>query len=158
MSRPKSDLEKRFWSKVNIKGEDECWEWKAGKVPDGYGTFRLNHKSEHAHRIAFVLLGGLLTEEKPFVLHHCDNPACCNSKHLFAGNQQDNIRDMIIKNMAVYVHGEKAGASKLKESDVIKIRNLKGVMTQKEIGKMFNVTRVTISDIHNRNKWRHLCG
>lgn len=27
--------EKLFWSKIDIKGPNECWNWKAGK--DSYG-------------------------------------------------------------------------------------------------------------------------
>ena len=33
----KKPLEQRFWEKVDIRGEDECWNWKAHKIPQGYG-------------------------------------------------------------------------------------------------------------------------
>jgi len=25
--RKRKSLEERFWSKINIKGKDDCWEW-----------------------------------------------------------------------------------------------------------------------------------
>ena len=32
--------------------------------------------------------------------HHCDNPACINPEHLYAGTHEDNVRDMIARNRA----------------------------------------------------------
>lgn len=28
----------KFWSKVEILEENECWVWLAGVTPDGYGS------------------------------------------------------------------------------------------------------------------------
>jgi len=53
----------RFWSKVNIKGEDECWEWLAHKNQDGYGRIRMPKDFlgvifPMAHRVAYKLVYG----------------------------------------------------------------------------------------------------
>ena len=29
--------------------------------------------------------------------HRCDNPPCCNVRHLFIGTRHDNVQDMILK-------------------------------------------------------------
>ena len=54
--------------------------------------------------------------------------------------------------------GEKSGNHKLKNFDIIEIRRLsdEGILTQKEIAKMFGVSRVTISNIKNRKYWKHI--
>jgi hypothetical protein len=29
-----------FWRNVDIKTDDECWEWKLSRTPQGYGRVR----------------------------------------------------------------------------------------------------------------------
>jgi len=53
--------------------------------------------------------------------------------------------------------GERNGASKLTDVEVMSIRRLlqKG-LTQQAIAERFGVTQRTISDIKLRKKWRHV--
>jgi hypothetical protein len=87
----------RFWSRVDISGgENACWEWQGGRTIEGYGGYNTPLTSgahRHAYYFAYrELPGGLL------VCHHCDNPPCCNPKHLFLGTHLDNMRDKARKN------------------------------------------------------------
>ena len=52
-----------------------------------------------------------------------------------------------------YVNGEKHGASKLKESQVLEIRSLRGAKTQMELAKQFNISRSVIQAILYRKIW-----
>ena len=83
----------RFWSKVDKRGPDDCWEWKGAKRSVfGYGGFSLNGKEVLAHRMAAMMChdnGNNL----PMVLHSCDNPKCVNPKHLRWGTQRENMTD-----------------------------------------------------------------
>ena len=87
---------KRFWAKVNKKGDNECWEWLAGKNSGGYGAFELNKKTVTASRISWSLLNGEISSDI-FVCHSCDNPSCVNPNHLFTSDNQGNVDDMIRK-------------------------------------------------------------
>lgn len=52
--------------------------------------------------------------------------------------------------------GEDSGTAKLKEEQVLEIRGLKGKFTQSDIGRMFNVSRTTISFILSNKRWKHI--
>lgn len=68
-----------------------CREWGAARNGDGYGEVRLNRKTQKAHRVAWMIAHGEI--DKVCVLHHCDNPPCCEELHLFTGTNQDNVDD-----------------------------------------------------------------
>jgi len=85
----------RFWSKVDVRGRDECWEWQASGSK-GYGRLMMDGVTWGAHRLAFTLVKGRIPDGM-CVLHSCDNPPCCNPAHLFIGTHADNMRDMAKK-------------------------------------------------------------
>lgn len=86
----------RFWSKVDRRGPEECWEWKCGRGDFGYGAFSIKHRNRGAHRVAWVLSNGPIPRGM-WVCHSCDNPPCCNPAHLFLGTHQDNEDDKTAK-------------------------------------------------------------
>jgi len=90
-------LEERFWSKVDVCGPDECWEWMAGKTGDGYGAVSRGRKCEgsvSAHRAVWELIIGPIPDGF-YVLHHCGNKGCVNPGHLFLGTGSDTNRMML---------------------------------------------------------------
>ena len=88
------DISKRFWSKVNILSDDECWEWKAGIKSTGRGNFSIGRKTIQAHRMSWILTYGDIPDNM-LVCHTCDNGLCVNPKHFFLGTHKDNTLDMI---------------------------------------------------------------
>lgn len=98
----KLNIGDRFWSKVDRSvGPISCWIWKACITPNGYGKVWDGDQYSPAHRVAYLLDGGIVTKEKPDVLHKChefgfvDNRLCCNPLHLKAGSQSENMRDCV---------------------------------------------------------------
>lgn len=83
----------RFWSKVDVRGPDECWLWTAGTSQEGYGQCRFG-KMCAAHRVAYVLLVGPIPEglQLDHVCHNidlscaggptCPHRRCVNPAHL----------------------------------------------------------------------------
>jgi hypothetical protein len=98
LTRP--DVQTRFWAKVHIKGPDDCWVWTGAQRKGSgyrYGHFKLKkwHTATSA-RCAFAI-GKMVDPGSLSVLHHCDNPLCCNPAHLYLGTQADNNRDTIMR-------------------------------------------------------------
>jgi|SRR5579872_904172 len=151
------DIE-RFWSHVDVRGPDECWPWKASRNKTGYGQFMLgkpNNRCWLASRIAFRVTHG--EDAYPLsVLHSCDFPACCNGKHLFKGDQLDNMRDASRKGRIN--QGSNNYWAKLSDEKVRQIRNIhaSGSLDMEHIAKRFRVTPSLISMIISRRIWRHI--
>ena len=124
--RPDEFAEKdimRFWSKVEIRGHDECWPWTSGKANYGYGLFgiggRKNHRKHRAHRVAYALEHGSLSAES-VVRHKCDYTGCCNPAHLQLGTKADNSRDMVMRGRSS--KGGRHGTPILTAENVINMR------------------------------------
>lgn len=146
-----------FWSKVDIKSEDECWEWNRGKDSKGYGQLQYKGTKCTASRMAWILANNVdysSLRSEDFVLHKCDNPSCCNPKHLYLGNAKDNMRDRCERNPT---SPKIFGSNKAKLCDVeikiIREMELSGKYTQIYIAEIFEVSRTTISRIWKSNKF-----
>lgn len=148
--------ETKFWRNINRQNTNGCMNWLKNKDPDGYGKLRWKGKQTLAHRLVWTLVHGQIPADL-CCLHICDNPGCCNVKHLFLGTQADNIKDMVSKNR--HYKGEAHHKAKLTENDVLDIRRLgeKGLL-HREIARKFNITRPVVSYILRGYNWKHVGG
>lgn len=145
----------RFWSRVDVRGPDECWLWHGTIMRNGYGTFSIRHKAFYAHRLSVELCGEDATGLD--VCHHCDTPLCVNPRHLFLGTAKDNILDMVRKGRGNRAKGERNKSSRLTSQDVIEIRRLhESGVSKRQLSKMFNVGRTTIRSLLSGKTWKHV--
>lgn len=149
----------RFWSKVNRTTNDEsCWEWIAGKRRRGYGRFTITvdtnkDKGFVSTRVAYFIHTGVDPNEK-CVLHTCDNPSCVNPNHLFLGTNKDNTEDMMSKGRGIQPLGSKCGRSKIKEEDVLKIRELVADgKKQNHVASLYGIDQSAVSNIIRGRNW-----
>ena len=122
---------------ITMRGNDDCWEWK-GKLnkKDGRPYFTVDGKRRAAYVYVIETYSGQMAKEQ-YILHSCDNPVCCSPYHLYFGNHQDNMNDMKERER----HG-------LPKNVVRAIRRLRSEgRTQKEVAKLYGVSRETISAI-----------
>jgi hypothetical protein len=93
----------RLLSRVDIRSDAECWPWMGAKTTFGHGRVKVAGKLYSPHRLIYHIACEPLPPDDsrdwhgPVVMHSCDNPACCNPKHLSVGTQLQNINDMDAK-------------------------------------------------------------
>lgn len=147
-----SDKDKeRFWTKVDIKSEEECWPWKDCLQKNGYGYLSVGGRSGKdipAHRIAKTLSTGEEISDGLVVMHSCDNPPCCNPGHLECGTQTNNIKDMVNKDRSAISYGNANVNWDI--VDIIRQSSLTG----KELSDQLSIPTPTISKIRNHKTWK----
>jgi len=139
-----------FWSKVDIRGPEECWPWMARTRWKGYGKMTRNGTTFWAHRLAFESTGRQAGEM--MVCHTCDNRACCNPVHLFLGDARANSDDKVAKGRQA--RGRQFPQTKLSEKDVRFIRQ--SPLSDTALARKYGVGRATIYNARNARSWAHL--
>lgn len=151
----KSDIA-RFWSKIDkIDKDEKCWLWTTGLGSNGYGQFYTNKVPGipfKAHRISFAI-----TNEDPGELnvnHTCDTPACVNPDHLWAGTQQEGMKDRDEKERTF--RGETHANHVLTEKQAKKI--LASDKSYASLSRKYDVDPQTIANLKQGRAWKHLGG
>lgn len=169
----------RFWSKVDIKGANDCWPWKAkSRGVNGYGLLKhFSGANIIASRISCFLAHGAPPYSGARTLHSCDNPPCCNPQHLRWGTAKDNVEDAMkrkrhinpprchdvpaweAKRKKAMPRGQAVWNQSLDETTVRKIWNLhfqkKNVS---EIAILTGCKKHVVSDVCRGKSWQHLEG
>lgn len=169
-------FEDEFWKHVDKSGgPDACWPGLGRHR--FYRNVRQGGRIRTRHRVAWELTNGPIPEGL-WVLHHCDNPPCCNPAHLFLGTNSDNQKDAYSKGRGGFQRhevrrhrgddhyartqpwrlprGERHGGAKLTAAQASDIRRryqpIRGQMTA--LAREFGVHRTTIQHIVKGVIWR----
>lgn len=122
-----------------------------GKDKDGYGQIMKSASPTlwaRAHRVSYEVFIGPIPDGVK-VCHTCDNPPCVNPRHLFLGTQGDNMADKVSKGRARggSMPGETHPGAHLSDADRQRVRSLAGVLSQRELARLFGVHQATIHRI-----------
>jgi hypothetical protein len=135
-------------------GEDACWPWLKRDGTLGKGYFRVGipgtRRTQIANRIIMAAPDGVE------VCHTCDNPPCCNPRHLFLGSQSDNMKDAATKGRLLRA-GVHNGRTQLTEEGVRTIRARAAAGERhRDIAKDYGLTRAAVSHLARGLTWRHV--
>ena len=94
-SNPIPDLDEhaivRFWREFDpSRPNNECW--TNGKTVDNYTTFSYQKVTYYRHKVAYHLHYGPVPTHYT-INHKCNNRACFNPRHLYAGSDKENAYD-----------------------------------------------------------------
>ena len=149
----------RFWSKVDVTSQiKQCWEWRGatrGKAGDGsYGRMKVGGASLTASRIAWEIYHGEDLGEYS-ALHRCDNPACCNPLHIYAGSHEENRKDLQFANATKGLR-----ISPKKRLDARSVSLIKAAISQgisdEQIAADAGLTIRTVADIRRGDRWANV--
>lgn len=139
--------EERFWEKVNIGEDNECWNWTAYKNSNGYGSFWIGGNRIYAHVLSYEMAFNVVSAGM-CACHRCDVPSCVNPRHLFLGTIGDNNRDIRDKGRYSDRNGICNGNHKLTSNDVKVIRSmLRGRVSLRKIARAVGVSTWPIKNI-----------
>lgn len=146
----------RFWTKVDIIGDDDCWRWKGSSNSGGYGIYYSNGKywsGIFSHRYSYLVSVGKIENGK-YVCHSCDNRMCCNPKHLFLGTPAQNSEDAVRKGKIFHRKGSSNGNAKLTWRKVCEIRLAKASgISAVDIADIYNISYTSVYQICNYDTW-----
>jgi hypothetical protein len=147
--------ERGFWSRVKsdvrVGGNEHCWPW-LGATRKGRAVWRPSWKHESivhvAARVALALTECRVIGEDEFVLHSCDNPMCCNPKHLRVGTLQDNADDRKKRGRSNHCFGPNHPNTSLTEDQVrsMRLQYAEGV-TNGQLVKAFGVSKQVVCQL-----------
>lgn len=124
----------------------------------GYVRVSLTKDNEQKHKTLHRLLAIQFIPNPnnlPQVNHKDGNKKNNNLSNLEWCNNSHNIKHAIKMGLIKSYRGMNARNRKLTKEQVLEIRELKGLYSQRELGKMYNVDHTTIGLIHRRVKWSH---
>ena len=135
-----------FMSRIDIKGENECWNWKGCTYNGGSGSFVWRGKVRGTNRVAWEIANGQDAPDDMDVCHSCDNRLCVNPRHLWLGTVSDNMIDMYKKGRNPIVA--------LTHDQVREARKMLKTMRQSDVARAFKVSAGVIHKLANGRTYR----
>lgn len=135
---------------------DECLTWPYNTYSNGYGRVRSEGRDQVASAVMCELAHGPKPTSRHECAHSCGNGhlGCVNPHHLRWATRSENLMDRPLHGTAP--RGEAHYRAKLTPEDVRAIRSMRGVVSQREIGKRYGVSASAVDGIHRGVNWSWL--
>jgi hypothetical protein len=147
-----------FVNEIALKSNDDnCLIWPYARDRYGYGVMCIEHtKRVFVSRVICEIVNGPPPTKAHQSAHSCGNGhlGCCNPRHLSWKTRKENMEDM--EKHGTRYRGDDNVSSKVTSEDVLYIRSVAGLITQKQLAYEFGIDQSSISNIVTRKNWRHI--
>ena len=129
--------------------ENGCFNCTLRQSRGEYIAISVNGRYISVHRAAYAIYHSADPGDM-MVCHRCDNPRCCNPKHLFLGTNSDNQVDSLRKG--------RNSRSRFTDGEVAEVFELysTGKYRMDELGSLFGVSGGPVSNILGRRSYKHV--
>lgn len=150
-------------------GADACWPCAGHPMSRGYvGVYvpgagkgkKVRPLRNSAHRLSYALHVGPIPTGL-MVCHRCDNPRCCNPRHLFLGTAKDNTADMYRKGRGKthVARGDAHPRTKLTTEGVLDlVKRVRAGEPRANIAREYGLTKGGLDCIMIGASWAHVTG
>ena len=158
MRNLKGSIQELFDSRYECVTESGCWIWTGAMTSTGYGIFYDKGKRIRATHLSWELYNGNPVPVGKFMCHSCDTRSCVNPRHLFPGDQKQNIVDAVSKGRMS--HGQAHPKAKLSEQQVMDIKdrlaNNYYYGISKDLASEYGISVEAIRDIKSGKNWSYI--
>jgi hypothetical protein len=132
---------------------DECLTWPFARSKQGYGVTHVEGATRLAHRVMCEAVHGAPPSTKSQAAHSCGkgHEGCVNPEHLRWDTRAGNFADKV--EHGTDSRGEKSSLAKITNDDVVRIRSLRGKISQIALGAEYGITQPTVSKIQSGKRW-----
>jgi hypothetical protein len=126
-------------------------------MKNGYGQLTFQRQHYTTHVVGFLLQHGPIPPGK-LVTHKCDIKLCVRGECLELGDHSQNNFDAYergLKKGTTKTRGEANGNARLSLRDVLEIRALKGLRSQRSVAEEWGIGKTTVAKIWNGELWSH---
>lgn len=139
-----------FWTNVQRGTDEMCWPW-TGYEEDGYGRFFWEGRMVGAHELALTFTTGEVRAEGLDTCHRCNNPICCNPKHLRFDTRKSNVEDMLTS--------DRARRGRFTDVEIITMRKRYSAgARQTDLARDYGVTNGLVSQIVRGIRYARVAG
>lgn len=143
----------KFFREVVLPYEgNKCLKWPYSNVR-GYGEVTIDGKHRLVTRLACEERNGPPPTPDHEAAHSCGNghKRCCTKRHLSWKTHAENMADMVAHGTSL--RGENNPRAKITVAGAARVRELKGIMSQRAIAVKFRISQQQVSNIHVGKSW-----
>ena len=147
-----------FDNVVPGKTDDDCWGWKRS-VAHGYAILKFNGRMIRASRLSWELFSGMPIRKGLIMFHKCNNPICCNPRHIWPDTHQRNMDYMRECGRERHPKGDEL-ATKMTSDSVVRMRSdyASGGFSFRTLANKYGVSKTHARYIVSGSKWKSASG